>query len=291
MRLGLRQILLGTTFALTVALCISGCSWNSHGTDKSGEETVFTSTPQIPFEPDPTNTPVPTETPAPTAALLLGKTGSINGLNYSIESAASDEPTKERGYYVFGMSEGDYPVSIMITAGEFSTGGYDIQIADMEYDGTELKITVHETAPQPTDMVTEAFTYPSCAVTLSELPSSITVLDEAGNEFDCLYVYIKEYDIEPGWIAVIEDGAGEILYKTYVYETVDGRYSYINVVATTVSWGSPKWNEIVKGSGFADSREEIVEKAKDFGSSGFVLFPDDTGPDAKAHSIDEFLNG
>ena len=86
--------------------------------------------------------------------------------------------------------------------------------------------------------------------------------------------------------AVIENGTGEIMHKTYVYETVDGKYSYLNVFSTTVNYGSTKWNNIVKDSGIVDSKEDIVETAKEFGSCGFILY---AGDSVTFHTVDEFL--
>ena len=74
---------------------------------------------------------------------------------------------------------------------------------------------------------------------------------------------------------------GEII----LYQTADGKYRYDHATSTTERWGSPTWKEVLKGSGFADTREAVVEEAKKFGSAGFVLFAGDDKP----HSISEFL--
>lgn len=76
------------------------------------------------------------------------------------------------------------------------------------------------------------------------------------------------------------------MHKTYVYETVDGQYSYVNVLSTTVNYGSTKWNDVIKGSGMADSKEDIIKAAKEFGSCGFVFYAGDT---VTIHTVDEFL--
>lgn len=214
------------------------------------------------------------------------KTGSLGDLEYNLQSVTIDFQSQDRGYYIFSVEEKDYPVNIIISAGEFSTGGYDICIVDMDYDSKTFTVTVREIYPEPTDVVIEAFTYPCCEIQLNKLPGSVRVVDENGNELDCLYFYVNEYEIEPGWTAVIEDGSGEIMHKTYVYETVDGQYSYINVLSTTVNYGSAKWNDVIKGSGMADSKEDIIEAAKEFGSCGFILYAGDT---ATIHTVDEFL--
>ncbi|MCR4556262.1 MAG: protease complex subunit PrcB family protein [Saccharofermentans sp.] len=75
------------------------------------------------------------------------------------------------------MEEHDYPVNIIIAAGEFSTGGYDICIDDMNYDNNTFTVTVREIYPEPTVIVIEAFTYPCCEIQLNKLPGSVRVLD------------------------------------------------------------------------------------------------------------------
>ena len=292
MNIGFKNFLCCSAAACMLLASLAGCSANNgsndNKTDNEKKEEATVTTSDTTSDPDSSKDPVPTisTTPAPSTPVEIPKEGSVEDIDYKIETATSGASSDDRGYYVFSTNDEEYPVCVLIAAGEFSTGGHDIGISNLEYDGSELIITVSETAPEPGDIVTEAFTYPCCGIELSKLPQSVKVLDKAGREFDCLYVYIKESEIEPGWIAVIEDGAGEIMYKTYVYETADGKYSYINVVSTTASYGSPVWNDVVKGSGFADTREDIVEKAKDFGSCGFVLKAGDT---RTVYTVDEFL--
>ena len=88
---------------------------------------------------------------------------------------------------------------------------------------------------------------------------------------------------EEGYMAVIHGGVGERTVETYVYETDKG-YRYINVVSTTVSWGSPKWKHEVVKIGTAASKEELINQAKNHGADSFVTFPGD--PDA--HPVSEF---
>ena len=282
MRFNIQKTICFGTAAVTILAVLTGCNAKTPVTESETSETkqttVSTSGETDPYS-EPVTSPYSDEWPV--------NTGSLGDLEYNLQSVSIDFMSRERGYYIFDADGGDYPVNIIIAAGEFSTGGYDIFIVDMDYDGKTLTVTVKETYPEPTDMVTEAFTYPCCEIQLNKLPGSVTVIDESGNELDCLYTYIDEYEIDPGWIAVIENGSGEYMSKTYVYETVDGRYSYINVISTTVNYGASKWNNVVRETGFADTKDDIVEIAKSFGSCGFVLFPDDNS----SHSIDDFLNG
>ena len=216
--------------------------------------------------------------------------GSVNGLNYLIEPASQsgDLADSEPGFYLFQAAEDEYPYKVIIDAGEKNTGGYDIQITGIEYDGTEAVIIVEETTPAIDDAVTQAFTYPCCGVSFDTLPKSIRVVNTAGDEFPCFYIRLDETEIKDGWFAVIEDGSGEIVFKTYVYKTDDDKYEYINVTSTTVSYGAAEWNDVVSGSGAADSREDVIAAAKEFGSCGFVMFAD---KGSTVFSVDEFLEG
>lgn len=227
--------------------------------------------------------PVAADTSAPSE---ISDKGTIGGLDYQIGLAVSGQ-SPERGFYVRNTDDSDLPFAVIITAGEFSTGGYSIEITDVRYDGSELVIVVKETAPGPTDMVTEAFTYPCCGISLSFLPETIKVIDMSGNEFKSLDFTLNDAEIEDGWIAVISGGSGEIVYETYVYETADGRYRYVNVTATTVSWGAANWNRTIDETGTVDTRDDIADVAAAHNSAGFVRIPGDS----TVYSMDDFISG
>ncbi len=243
-------------------------------------------------------TTAPSDTTAATGTSKgdFPKSGSINGLKYNlITSDTSGSGEAERGYYVFQSKEdAAFPYKILIAMGEKSTGGYDISITDIQYDGSNITITVRETVPAPGSMVTEAITYPVCAVEISGLPLSFKVTQEGGPEYDCVYTVLEKTgsdtgDTDPGrsgrLIATFLRGGGEIMHKTYVYELSDGRFRLENVRAVTESWGSPKWNEKVEGIAVASTRQEAVEIAKKYGSYGSVMYPGDNN----SHPAEEFL--
>lgn len=285
MRHGIKRLICCGTAAAAVLTVFAGCSSKEleHDSGRKEERTTESET----YEETDADVTIPdvSGTTQPSAAKLPPE-GTAGDISYKIETASSEGHSDDRGYYLFSSDDDEYPYAVIIAAGEFSTGGYGIDITDIQYDGSEMTITVTETSPGPMDIVTQAFTYPCCGVKLSAVPENMKVVSTGGYEFECLYVYLDKTEIEPDWIAVFEDGAGEIMQKTYVYETPDGKYSYRNVESHTKSWGSTEWVEVVKGSGKADSKEEILDAAKDFGSAGFVLFPDDM---SKAHEISEFL--
>lgn len=282
MKHGFHKIICCTAATATVLASVAGCnakaepSGTTTGTRETTRETTASET-----------DPFPEPLVSPYSGQWPDNKGSLNGLKYELKPLSSENWTQGRGYYVYGPGEGKYPVLIVIDAGEFPTTGYDVCIVNMEYDYNEFVVTIRDIVPDPDGMELQVLTYPSVGICLSDLPSSIRVVDENGNELERLDTYIPEYEVEPGWIAVIQNGAGEIIYKTYVYETDDGKYSYINVVSTTISWGSPRWRDVAHGSGIVDTRSDIYEVANEFGSCGYVLYPDDTEP----HSIYDFING
>lgn len=216
----------------------------------------------------------------------LPEKGSINGLDYKIIPSKAEGSSAEKGFYVFGTSDGDRPYKILVAAGKFNTGGYDINITGIKFNGTSLVINVKETSPAPAAVVTQAFTYPCCAVEVSKLPDEIKVIGDNGYEYQRLFTRLDKTEIKDGWIAYFADGCGELMYRTYVYETGDGRYKYVNVNEHTSSWGSSKWEQSVSGTGIVNTREEIAEVAKKHGSYGYVMFPGDNN---KPHAVSEFI--
>ena len=203
--------------------------------------------------------------------------GTINGLEYHVIDETCTGDNLIRGFDLFGISGDKYPYKVVVMSGEYSTGGYTIELIGLKYDGEEdLTVVVRETAPSPTDVVTQAITYPWCAVELKKLPEHIRVFSEQGEEFEHLCTELSSDEIGDDWIYILESGAGEIMYKTYVYETEgDKAYRYIHVEAHTVSWGNPAWREIVREIGSASTKEEIIEKSKEFGSFRTIVYPDD----------------
>lgn len=95
----------------------------------------------------------------------------------------------------------------------------------------------------------------------------------------------KGYEVPSGWIASINNGVGEQMSKTFVYWDEAG-YKYINITSTTQSWGSTTWVNKYCSEGKCSSKEEVLEAAKEFGSAGFVVLPQDS---TKTLTLDDFL--
>ena len=227
------------------------------------------------------------EADEPSEQADLPDEGDIGDISYRfVSDTSSDFPDK--GYVILDSDKADdeYPFKLVIESGEKNTGGYDIEIVNIEYDGTTLIVTVNETAPGTGDIVTQAFTYPCCAAEFTLIPDDIRVVDTNGNYFDCVYGYLANTEVHDGWFAVLEDGVGEIMHKTFVYEKEDGTYRYINATSTTVSYGATEWNTVINSFGIAGTRDDVVKAAAEFGSSGFVLRPDDNA----IYTIEEFTS-
>lgn len=110
----------------------------------------------------------------------------MNDLDYEISKGDSyNSQYKQRGYYI-DVVDGEYKYTIC--SGEHSTGGYGIKITGLDcLDIGTVIVTVEETAPSQDEAVTEAFTYPNCAITFSHEPTDgIIIKSPSGTEFECL---------------------------------------------------------------------------------------------------------
>ena len=103
-------------------------------------------------------------------------------ITYEINNDTSDNNVlfTERGYFI-KQENGNYTIIIM--QGEHATGGYSISIKDVSLEEDTLNIVVEETSPGPMDMVTQAFTYPTCEISINVLPSKIKITNTDGYEF------------------------------------------------------------------------------------------------------------
>ena len=103
-------------------------------------------------------------------------------ITYEINNDTSDNNMlfTERGYFI-KQENGNYTIIIM--QGEHATGGYSINIKDVSLEEDTLNIVVEETSPGPMDMVTQAFTYPTCEISINVLPSKIKITNTDGYEF------------------------------------------------------------------------------------------------------------
>lgn len=69
------------------------------------------------------------------------------------------------------MAEKDGSYYVIIKMGEKSTGGYSIEVVNVEINDKNANIYVKENNPDPTSTVTQAFTYPYVVVKFNFKPS------------------------------------------------------------------------------------------------------------------------
>ena len=238
----------------------------------------------------------------------LPVSGTVGNYEYTLSKSQEFEipNQKTRGFYIESPERQDATCYFVICSGQKNTGGHNIKIVDLGMNGNRLFIVAEETSPAPDQMVTEALEYPYCVLELDKMPESYEVINTEGRYFS----YILEPDMEDdetreileslrgdgyqvpeGYCAVLNGGAGEIAYKTYVYYHDDGSadqpyYEYINVTSTTVSWGSTIWKDRFDSSGIKNSKEEIVDAARQHGSCDYMTLPGDY---RNLYSIDDFL--
>ncbi len=184
-----------------------------------------------------------------------------HGLSYvKNQLLISTSPDTERSKVVEMLSTGNYG-EVQIVGEIALTGDYQVEFSD-EHSLSEMQ-----------EIADYYLVFPFVEnVTLNIISETAPAESEVS-------------EVEDGWIAKLNGGSGEITYHTYVYEAENG-YKYINTTSTTVSYGSPQWNERVIDSGSVSTKEEIVQVAKDNGSKQYVLFPDDK----EAYKISDFLS-
>ncbi|WP_298530154.1 protease complex subunit PrcB family protein [uncultured Ruminococcus sp.] len=121
----------------------------------------------------------------------------MNNLEYEISKGDSyNSQYRQRGYCI-DVVDGKYQYTIC--SGERSTGGHGIKITRLDcLDCGTVIVTVEETTPSQDEAVTEAFTYPNCAIAFShEPPDGIIIKSHSGAEFECLGSHTSTEDGKP----------------------------------------------------------------------------------------------
>jgi len=118
--------------------------------------------------------------------IIIATTGTLNGITYNLKPEYTrGNNQRERGYYIDTLNQPNAPYWYIICSGERSTGGYSINISNIEIDEKQnCKVTVRETSPSAGEVVTQALTYPTCILELSKAPTSITIQNEQGELFN-----------------------------------------------------------------------------------------------------------
>ena len=91
-------------------------------------------------------------------------------------------------------------------------------------------------------------------------------------------------------LIIIDGGAGEITYETYIYKKDNGHansgFDYINVTNTTVSWGSSEWNSKITKRGSVQWTDDVFEVAKENGAYSYVTLPNSD----KTYTIEQYMS-
>ena len=111
-------------------------------------------------------------------------TGTISNIKYEIHN--NYQGSNKRGYYVDTYNTPNDSILYIISMGEKPTGGYYIEIVDLEIDkDRNVKVTVKENSPNG-GFVTQAFTYPAVCLELSEGAKSIEIKNTEGKIFKAI---------------------------------------------------------------------------------------------------------
>ncbi len=155
-----------------------------------------------------TSTPLPTQADVP------------QPVNYKILDIKTLEPEllneldqlkQSRGYYLW-QSEAT-PSVLLVGQGLQPTGGYAIDVENIEKIGQKLYVTVTETAPKAEDMVIQVLTYPFVMI---EVPSDIQLEDivvrnQEGKALDALVLNTEAYRVVEGnYVGQIDNNSIEV---------------------------------------------------------------------------------
>lgn len=92
----------------------------------------------------------------------------------------------QRGYYIDTLNQINAPYYYIICMGEKSTGGYSLNIKEVNKTETQTEIIVEEIEPKAGSIVTMAFTYPTIMVEFPEYQDNIIIKNTKGEVFEYL---------------------------------------------------------------------------------------------------------
>ena len=116
--------------------------------------------------------------------LSIEKTGVISGVQYSINNNCIKD-REEKGYYVDTYNQPDAPYFYMIYLGKRYTGGYSLEIVDLDIDNElNVDVLVKESKPCKDCIVEQVITYPCINLKLNKKANTISIKDTDGNIFN-----------------------------------------------------------------------------------------------------------
>lgn len=122
-----------------------------------------------------------------------------------------EEKVKERGYF-FILSDKDDSTTLVISAGEKPTEGYEVKVTNAIQEGDILTVIVEEIEPSDDEIVTDKISYPYTVVKLENTDAKeFYVIDVEGKEFFNIEKETKEVKAEGIFNGTIGNDSIEIL--------------------------------------------------------------------------------
>ena len=113
------------------------------------------------------------------------KTKLVKGTDYFIRGEFTGQylDVTKRGYYIDSLNEPNAPYYYIICMGEKNTGGYYLEVKEVNIVDGKTEIIVEEVTPSEGDMVTMAFTYPTIIVEFPKYQENIVIKNTKGELF------------------------------------------------------------------------------------------------------------
>ena len=211
----------------------------------------------------------------------------VNGYRYEILKSEEWGPDLDRGWYIRDADGQSY---ILVCRGWFGDGGHYIDIKSISYDQSVEAVVISVSETENEEDCSDCIVHPCCSVMFEALPEKIVVVSDDGTELKYGGKIIDtdrwalDVTIDENYIAVFKRGG----YCTYVYETDDGKYRYINSIQIK-SDGTLK--EYVKGTGVEDTIYGIEYVSFRFGSFEHVTVKGDEGNIIDAKEYIKMIGG
>ena len=116
------------------------------------------------------------------------KTKLIEGTDYNVKGEFTGKylDISKRGYYIDTLNQPDAPYFYIICMGEKSTGGYSLNVKEVNSVDSKVEILIEEIAPVKGETVTMAITNPTIIVEFPKYQENIIIKNTKGEIFDKL---------------------------------------------------------------------------------------------------------
>ena len=112
----------------------------------------------------------------------------IEGSDYNVKGEFTGKylDISKRGYYIDTLNQPDAPYFYIICMGKKNTGGYSLNVKEVNSVDGKTEIIVEEITPDKGDMVTMAITNPTIIVEFPKYQENIIIKNTKGEIFDKL---------------------------------------------------------------------------------------------------------